>query len=566
MPTFEITSPDGKTYEIEAPAGATREQAFQFFKQSKPELFTSKTQPPPSAPTPTGEGMPAGREPDNSAAQWLGVANRALAPYATAAGAGALAGAPFAGVGAPIGAAMGVTALGLGDIGTSLYNVGAGAFGGRRVPLPSETIQNVAGSFGVGRKPETAGQEVLANTLAAATGAGAQAKALNTLAPYVRGPVTQNVVRELGAQPVAQTIAGGGAAAVPSILEQQGVTDPFTLALSSVAGGVAGGKTAETLGRTSQAMTSTAKRQFELATQKPTSTVEELNKAADTAYETADAAGVTFSPQSYDTLVDDVRTNLKREGFEPDLNPKIEKVVGVLEKYKGQALSLTQLKEIRSAISALKGDTEDQVRRRAGDIAARMDKYIEQPAPNAIIAGDEAGIAAFNEGRSMWARMRKSEELETILANVDLKTPDAANTIRSKFATLAANENKMWGFSKDEKAAIRQIGEGKATPASLNIISKIAPGLDPKGLAIGSLLAGSAYYSQGMSPEEAALLGAIGLGARAGRNYLAKRNVSNLAAGIRRGDVQAPYAVQPNALVSPISQQFLNQLAAQSGQ
>lgn len=41
MPTFEITSPDGKTYQIEAPAGATREQAFKYFKQAKPELFAA---------------------------------------------------------------------------------------------------------------------------------------------------------------------------------------------------------------------------------------------------------------------------------------------------------------------------------------------------------------------------------------------------------------------------------------------------------------------------------------------------------------------------------------------
>lgn len=50
MPTFEITSPDGKTYEIEAPAGATREQAFKFFKQTKPELFAAPAAETPAAP------------------------------------------------------------------------------------------------------------------------------------------------------------------------------------------------------------------------------------------------------------------------------------------------------------------------------------------------------------------------------------------------------------------------------------------------------------------------------------------------------------------------------------
>lgn len=42
MPTYEITSPDGKIYEIKAPEGATQEQALEKFKESRPELFKTK--------------------------------------------------------------------------------------------------------------------------------------------------------------------------------------------------------------------------------------------------------------------------------------------------------------------------------------------------------------------------------------------------------------------------------------------------------------------------------------------------------------------------------------------
>lgn len=39
MPTFEFTSPQGKTYELEGPEGSTKEQAFQKFQEMRPELF-----------------------------------------------------------------------------------------------------------------------------------------------------------------------------------------------------------------------------------------------------------------------------------------------------------------------------------------------------------------------------------------------------------------------------------------------------------------------------------------------------------------------------------------------
>ena len=42
MATFEFTSPEGKTYELEGPEGSTKEQAFDKFKQMRPELFGAK--------------------------------------------------------------------------------------------------------------------------------------------------------------------------------------------------------------------------------------------------------------------------------------------------------------------------------------------------------------------------------------------------------------------------------------------------------------------------------------------------------------------------------------------
>ena len=41
MPKFEFTSPEGKSFEMEGPEGSTKEQAFQKFKELKPELFAA---------------------------------------------------------------------------------------------------------------------------------------------------------------------------------------------------------------------------------------------------------------------------------------------------------------------------------------------------------------------------------------------------------------------------------------------------------------------------------------------------------------------------------------------
>ncbi len=188
-----------------------------------------------------GDAIPGARtgEPDNSAAQWTAVAARAAAPYAAAAGAGAAGGALVGGpVGAGLGAAAAPLALGVGDIGTGLYNVVATPFGARRVPLPSETIQNLAERVGVGRRAQTPEQQVFEATVQGALGGGLGARAASALAPALTSPVARGVATTMGQAPVLQTVAGGtGAAAPAAAAVYGGVEDPTVLLGAGLLGG-----------------------------------------------------------------------------------------------------------------------------------------------------------------------------------------------------------------------------------------------------------------------------------------------------------------------------------------
>lgn len=179
----------------------------------------------------------------DKATQVAGVAANALLPYATAAGMGAMAGAPFAGVGAVPGAAGGVLALGLGDIGTSAYNLAAPLFGGQRVALPSETMQRGYQQMGATRAPETPGEQVFSDVLSGAVGGAGQAKAFQTLASKATSPQAKNFMRAMGQNIRGQAAAGAGAAGAPSIASNVfDVTNPAALLGLSLAGGGAGSR------------------------------------------------------------------------------------------------------------------------------------------------------------------------------------------------------------------------------------------------------------------------------------------------------------------------------------
>lgn len=199
-----------------------------------------------------GESAPASAEkpaPDSSLNQWAGVANRALAPYVTAAGLGAAAGAPFGGVGAIPGAALGVGGLALTDLGATAYNAVATPFGAPRVPTGSEAIQNVAENVGIGRRPQTGAQRIVGTALESAAGGYGGARAANEIAGLVTSPVSRQVWNAMGQAPGAQAAAGAAAGGTVATAQEAGVTNPYALSLLGLAGGLvpyagaAGGKT-----------------------------------------------------------------------------------------------------------------------------------------------------------------------------------------------------------------------------------------------------------------------------------------------------------------------------------
>lgn len=509
-----------------------------------------------------GDNPYANVEPDNSMTQWLGVTNRALLPYATAATAGAAAGAPFGGVGAIPGAAAGVAALGATDLGTSLYNAVGPRFGYPRVPTGSEAIQNLYGAAGVGREPQTPEQSIYSSGLEAAAGGLSQAKAAGAIAnTFVKNPTVKNTLAEMAKQPGIQAASAAGAAAAPEALRQYaGVDNPWALMATSAVGGILGAKTAagaaDRIERAGAAI--------DRAKAGGTPTTDELRAKSQQAYTKAEEAGMVFKPEAYDNLVNDIKSSLNENGFDENLSPKIAAVLKVLDKVSGQPQTLQKLDNLRKIISPLRGDIDRNQGRLASDIIDKIDDFVTKSSPDTLVSGNaDVGVPAIKEARALWARQSRSSEIEELIRKTDFSSAaNPADAIKSQFATLARNPNRLRRFSEAEQKMITDIASGASDNTILKYMSAFAPGVDVKGLiasaaTLGPAAGGFAYGS----PETAGVgmgLAVLGAGARAGRNALAKRNAANVAASIRRGDARIPITPNNALLLSPIGQQMLN--------
>lgn len=182
----------------------------------------------PSAPPPVVPQQPE----ESGIMRGLGIVGRAIAPYAAAAGTGAAVGAPLAGVGAIPGAAIGVTAYGLGQLADALTTGGRG----------QEAIERGLTAIGL-PEPQTGPERIGIAGIRGMIGAGSSATQAAKLANALRfSPVststTGRVVQQLGMRPETQAIAGGTGAATSQTAREVGLPEPVAIATGVVGGSV----------------------------------------------------------------------------------------------------------------------------------------------------------------------------------------------------------------------------------------------------------------------------------------------------------------------------------------
>jgi hypothetical protein len=433
----------------------------------------------------------------DKATQIAGVTSGALLPYATAAGAGALAGAPFAGVGAIPGAAGGVLALGAGDIGTSVYNIGASLFGGNRVPLPSETIRQGYEAVGIGRSPETRGEQVYSDVLQAGAAGLGQAKGFQTLADVAASPQSQNFMRALGQNARGQTAASIGAGGAPSIASNYfDVTDPYALMGLSLAGGGLGAKVGT-------------------PTTKPV-TAAALKEESGKLYRAMESENVNVAPQAMADLAAAARTKVSGLRYDPDTDKVVNEALKLFDVKSGKPMTFDMLEKFRRSVRDLpyseaggKRGTPDE-RAMVKALEEVIDDFMDGLTPAQTTSGNAAAANAFlTQARGVRGRGYQTETLENAFTAATRTSSTADSTksfpraLRDEFAKIAKNERKLSRFDKPTQELIKKVANGTVTQKVLMTLGRLSPSARLFGMQMPVYGAGYGGLAT-MSPTAAA--------------------------------------------------------------
>ena len=456
---------------------------------------------------------PAPKEPEGGGfGRMVEVATNALSPYATAATLGGgfgLLGGPFAGVTVPAAAAGGVVTLGLGDLGTTLYNAAAPMFGGSRATSPSELIRRQYQNVGIGKEPVTTGERLLSAGIEGTAGALSGSGAANQFANIVRGPTARRVLTTLAQQPRAQAMAGAGSAVAGQGAAELGLGPTAQLA-ASLAGGVAGGYA---------------------GAQRPTKVTEAaLEKIKTDAYAASKSAGVNVSAQGMDDLERQIDDFLSQVEYRPSVHPLVAEARKKFTAEAGQDMSFELLDKFRQAVRDLPysqaGGKRGTSYERAlvGRMSDAINDFMLNLTPTQTTAGNVADAARYLSIAKDAARRNFQAEVGEIALRRSLKkdSGSTAANIRKGFDQIAENKNRMGRLDPKLQADIKALGEGKGFRA-LERAGKFAPNINLQNL--GGLTTGGAGLSYLGQPGLAGLGAALGGGAiisKAAANQIAK--------------------------------------------
>jgi hypothetical protein len=196
-----------------------------------------------TAPMPTQAEKDA-FEAETSAEGIAGAITRGVAPIAAGATLGAIAGAPFAGVGVIPGAIAGAGAATLATLVGDPIIGSINSLLGTKYTIPSEAMEDLLTRIGVA-EPKTAAERIVQTTAAGAAGAGGMAatgKAIE-MAAGVAKPITQAVGAQIAAQPLLQVAGGAGSGLAGQSAGEMGA-GPVGQIAASLAGGIGGAKLA----------------------------------------------------------------------------------------------------------------------------------------------------------------------------------------------------------------------------------------------------------------------------------------------------------------------------------
>jgi hypothetical protein len=220
-----------------------------------------------------------------------------------------------------------------------------------------------------------------------------------------------------------------------------------------------------------------------------------LRSDATAAYNVVKKSGMAVAPASFDTMVADLRTELKGMGFRDFQQKNTSDALAALDDAKGTPQSLQDLDILKQIANrsenmgyraARAGTSDASDGMMAGIVGDRIDDFVKQLGAKDVVGGnlDQNALDALSRARNLWARQAKSDTIDNIADMAGLKAGfqkgsiaalGVGDKLQQGLGQLALNEGRMARFTPEEQALIVRAAKGGTLQNLLRTFGKLAP-------------------------------------------------------------------------------------------
>ena len=307
--------------------------------------------------------------------------------------------------------------------------------------------------------------------------------------------------------------------------------------------------------------------------------VEQLRNEANEAYTIAKESGVTIDPSQFKAFVDDVIESVSgkssvQQAAKDELMPSIAKVKNMLTDSIGEELGFEDLEELRKIASIPAGDISNKAQQSTAMVIVNaIDDLAEKIDPTQA-QGDlfqeqlkSAVGGSFKTARSMWGKLRKTEQLDDLLLNAGTYAGGLESGIKNQLNSILRSPKRQRGFTKAELDMMREITEGTPIGNLAGSVSQLGfsatGGRNPMGVGGGLALSGGAGFMLG-GPVGAAIGAGAELTATTALKYVREKSMEQQVKILR--DLMASGQVEKFANQAPEAFEVIKQAAQKVGQ
>jgi len=256
-----------------------------------------------------------------------------------------------------------------------------------------------------------------------------------------------------------------------------------------------------------------------------------LESKASQLFKEARDSGVQLDPKTFAGNMGQIAKDLRNEGYDPRLYPKIAVAIDELKNIK-TSKDFNELNTLRKFIMGAQKSVDPEEMRLATMLKADFDNYLANIPDTAVIGGSKEGLAAWKEARDTYTKLSKADIFTEMLEKAKLEKhkltqSGTENALFRELRKLAENPKRMRLFSKAEQEAILEAGKGGNVQNAMRFMSRFTPTGPVSGMfAGGAMLA---------NPAVAIPFEAASVLSKAGATKIRKDSVNQLAAMMRAG-------------------------------